>query len=336
LKLAPILAAAILLSTSRGIAQVVVEEYEPADGTVRIGPGPDEAIPRTDRGYTLVLPEGDRELLGLVVFFDGYRVSVAPGSPPDDSFEHASLSRGIGIVRLTTGNPLDFLFDETTLLDTISRLEAILATHELNGVPLFLAGLSLGGTRALRVAIFLEQHPEKFAVRATAVAVVDAPLDMTRLWAAERDAVAAEFHPAAAGEGRWVTFMLEANLGGGPAESPDRYVAYSPYTYGAGDGGNAVYLRDVPVRAYHEPDVDWWIENRRKSYYGMNSLDLAGLINRLRLLGNDRAELVTSHGSRTGYEEGASPHTWSIVDDAELVEWFLGTVPLSNRRDGGS
>jgi hypothetical protein len=96
--------------------------------------------------------------------------------------------------------------------------------------------------------------------------------------------------------------------------------------FGEQGGGNAVHLRDVPVRAYHEPDVDWWIENRRKSYYSMNSLDLAALVNELRLLGNERAFLITTHGTRAGFEDGSSPHTWSIVDNGELVDWFLEQV----------
>lgn len=66
-------------------------------------------------------------------------------------------------------------------------------------------------------------------------------------------------------------------------------------------------LREVAVRVYHEPDVDWWIQNRRKSYYSMNSIDHAALINTLKLLSNDRAELVTTHQARDGFDEGASP-----------------------------
>ena len=114
---------------------------------------------------------------------------------------------------------------------------------------------------------------------------------------------------------------------GTPDASLDAYVRYAPYTHVAPDGGRARLLVNLPLRAYHEPDVDWWIEHRRKSYYQMNSVDHATLINELRLLGNTRAELVTTHRRRDGVDEGATPHTWSIVDDAELVEWFLGQLP---------
>jgi hypothetical protein len=304
--------------------QVVIEEYEPATGLLRIGAEPDRAIELTDKGYTLILP-AEGAPAGLAVFFDGWRVAVSKGMPPAGTFDHAALRRGVGILRITTGNPLDFYFDDATLRSVADRIQRVLTSHQLDRVPLYFAGLSLGGTRALKLPVFLKQHEGEFWIAPAAVAVVDAPLDMARLWRAEQQAVRTGFHPSAADEGRWVSYLLETNLGGTSDERFDRYVEYSPFTYLApgGDGGNAIHLRDLPIRAYHEPDVDWWIEQRRKDYYGMNSIDLAALINELKHQGNERAELITTHRAREGVGEGSSPHTWSFVDNGDLVEWFL-------------
>ncbi len=275
--------------------QVVVENYEPMPGLLRIGPEPERAIELTDKGYTLILPaEGATE--GLAVFFDGWRVAVSEGMPAEGTFDHAALSRGVGILRITTGNPLDFYFDDATLRSVADRIQRVLTSHHLDNVPLYFAGLSLGGTRALKLTVFLKQHPGEFWIAPAAVAVVDAPLDMARLWRAEQRAIQRTFNPTAADEGRWVSYLLETNLGGTPDQLLDRYVQASPFSYSApgGRGGNAFFLHDVPIRAYHEPDVDWWIEQRRKDYYGMNSIDLAALINELKLQGNERAELITT------------------------------------------
>ncbi|TFG52973.1 MAG: hypothetical protein E4H37_04515 [Gemmatimonadales bacterium] len=304
--------------------QVVIEEYEPTSGLLRIGPESDRAIELTDKGYTLILP-AEGTTAGLAVFFDGWRVAVSEGMPPAGTFDHEALSRGVGILRLTTGNPLDFYFDDATLRSVADRIQRVLTSHQLDRMPLYFAGLSLGGTRALKLTVFLKQHPGEFWIAPAAVAVVDAPLDMARLWRAEQRAIQRAFNPTAADEGRWVSYLLETNLGGTPDQQLDRYVQYSPFTYSApgGRGGNAVFLRDVSIRAYHEPDVDWWIEQRRKDFYGMNSIDLAALINELKLQGNGRAELITTYRARDGVGEGSSPHTWSFVDNADLVEWFL-------------
>ncbi len=302
-------------------AQSVVEQYSPASGTLRIGPGPDELISRTDSGYTLVLPP--EPATGVVLMLDGFRVTVDSAGPARGSFEAESLAANLAILRLTTGNPLDFYFTGEDVDQVARRVQSVLERHGLNERPVYFAGMSLGGTRALRLAGHLVRNRSDYWLEPAAVAVVDSPLDMERFWHAEQSAIAADFHPAAAGEGRWVSYLLEQSLGGPPSESYQSYLRYSPYTHTAPDGGNAKWLVGLPVRAYHEPDVDWWIEHRRKSYYQMNSIDLAALVNRLKLLGNERAELVTTHQARQGFAEGSSPHTWSMVDNGDLVAWFV-------------
>ena len=307
-------------------AQRIIESYDRIDGYLRIGPEPSRMVPMTERGHTLIVPDTASPARGVVVFIDPRRFASESFEPKPGELEAEALARNVAVLHITTGNPLDFLFDETVTHDLADRLGMILQESGLADAPVFLAGLSLGGTRALKLAEFLRANGDRHRVQAAAVAIVDAPLDMVRFWEAERRAAELGFHPAAADEGRWVTYLLETHLGGTPAEARTRYVEYSPFVQSAKDGGYAIYLRDVPVRAYHEPDVNWWIENRRKSYYSMNSLDQAALINQLRILGNDRAELVSTHNRRQGYSEGASPHTWSIVDNSELVEWFLDQV----------
>jgi hypothetical protein len=58
----------------------------------------------------------------------------------------------------------------------------------------------------------------------------------------------------------------------------------------------------------------------------MNAVDHAALINLLRVAGNDRAELITTTGR--GYRPGGRrhPHSWSIVDEAQLERWLLTTL----------
>jgi hypothetical protein len=320
------LAFAIGWLPSPAAAQGIIDSYGRVEGFLRIGPEPSRRVPMTERGYTLIVPDTASPARGVVVLIDPRRFATESFEPKPGDLEAEALARDVAVLHMTTGNPLDFLFDETVTHDLADRLGMILQESGLGNAPLFLAGLSLGGTRALKLAEFLRANRDRHRVQAAAVAIVDAPLDMVRLWEAERRAAELGFHSAAADEGRWVTYLLETHLGGTPAEARPRYVEYSPFVYSAEHGGNAIYLRDVPVRAYHEPDVNWWIENRRKSYYSMNSLDQAALINQLRILGNDRAELVTTHNRRQGYLEGASPHTWSIVDNGELVDWFLDQV----------
>jgi hypothetical protein len=85
-------------------------------------------------------------------------------------------------------------------------------------------------------------------------------------------------------------------------------------------------LKGIAIRAYTEPDVNWWIETRRKDYYSMNSIDLAALINELKIFGNENSELIITNNKGYMPDGNRHPHSWSIVDEKEMVDWFLRLI----------
>ena len=301
--------------------QIIVEEYKPPEGYLRIGPEQERMIPMVEKGFTLILPEGE-EINGIIVVPGGRRFDFKETAKKTGTLEYEALKKNIGVLHILTGNPLDFYFTSSIMNDVADELQEIILDNDLKGKPVYLTGMSLGGTRALKLAIHLQSNREKFWLQPSAAAVVDAPLDMVRIWDVENRAMINNFHPDAVDEGKWVTYLLKENIGT-PQENFNNYIDYSPFVYSAEDGENADDLRNIPVRAYHEPDVNWWIENRRKDYYSMNSVDMAGLINQLKLLNNENAELITTYQKREGFNEGTSPHTDTFVNYEELMDWFL-------------
>jgi len=150
---------------------------------------------------------------------------------------------------------------------------------------------------------------------------------MTRFWHTTERAEKLDFDPMSAGEGVWVSHWLEKNLGGTPSENSQAYIEYSPYTYTAENvdnlGGNAQYLKDIPIRTYAEPDINWHIKNRRRTYYSMNATDMASLVSDLKLIGNKETQFVSTHNKRDDVE--GTTHTWSIVKK-KLMKWFASYI----------
>lgn len=58
----------------------------------------------------------------------------------------------------------------------------------------------------------------------------------------------------------------------------------------------------------------------------MNAIDAAALVNALRLQGNKQAELILTTDQGYRPEGSRHPHSWSIVDEQELVEWFARMI----------
>ncbi len=177
---------------------ILSEQYTIVRETLRIGSEPNRLINMTERGHTLLVPHKGVTPIGVVVFFQRGKSETAPDS---GSFDFEVFERDLAVMHVATANPLDFFFDDTTMEWAATHIQEILETHNMKNIPIFFAGLSLGGTRALRFAAFLSEN-EMYWLKAFGVVLVDSPLDMERLWKAEKKAANLGFHWAAEDEGR--------------------------------------------------------------------------------------------------------------------------------------
>ena len=279
----------------------------------------DISIPKINPGYTLWLPD-DGKCKGLVVFMHGRRDTTS-----SEFIINYAIQNNLGVIYLTTENRLEFLFDTEKMQELEIFLNQAISSQNIPRDQLLFCGMSLAGTRALRMAQFSRSEKSKYKITPKAIAICDAPLDMVRFHKEMKKADASGFSAIAANEGRWVSSCLEKSLGGIPESSLSAYKNYSPYCYLKGND-QLNYLNEVHFRAYTEPDVLWWIENRRKDYYGMNALDLAAVVNLLKLKGHSNAELIIT--ADKGYKDDGTrhPHSWNIVNEKELVDWFLQII----------
>lgn len=58
----------------------------------------------------------------------------------------------------------------------------------------------------------------------------------------------------------------------------------------------------------------------------MNAIDLAALVNELKIRENQQIELITTHNKGYHPDETRHPHSWSIVDEEELIDWFVAMI----------
>ena len=267
-------------------------------------------------GYTLVVPLGGSK--GVVVFLNANRDPLQYNIKPN--FEYYALKNNLGILYVTTGNRLEFFFDISKMDLVKNYLMNAIEKYKLPKDDIFFAGMSLAGTRAIKFANYLLSDSTNI-IKPKAIAICDSPLDFVRFWKEETEARDLNFQPAAANEGAWVSGYLEKNLGGTPKDALGKYINYSPYCYD-GENKKLSLLKDIPIRAYSEPDVKWWMKTRRKDYYEMNVIDLAAFIDELNKLGNDKAELILTQNKGYLPDGTRHPHSWSIVDNEELVKWF--------------
>ncbi len=305
------------LFTSQIFPQKVIQFEEPLK-TGQIYLTDSIAIPYVNAGYTVLLPE--EKPRGLVVFFNGNSNPLDYNSEP--YFEYYALKSNIATMYVTTENRLEFFFDFKQMEKVENYLNQAIENYNLPKEKMLFAGMSLAGTRVMKFTDYILKKNSKSELKPDAIAICDSPLDFVRFWKEEVEARDLNFNSSSANEGAWVSGYLEKNLGGTPDEKLNEYADYSPYCYESDDKDWSLY-RDINIRAYSEPDVKWWMEYRRKDYYGMNVIDLAAFVNELHKNGYDKAELILTENKGYLPDGSRHPHSWSIVDNEELINWFL-------------
>ncbi len=301
----------------------IIEDYTQLTGDQILDEKSNIKIPYSKQGYTLHLPNSNP--VATIIMLSG---SALDTSRQIDEFAliKPALEKNMAVLFVSTGKVIEFLFTDDDIHTIDELVGKALKKHKLSDKPKFLVGMSLGGTMALRYSEYSLLNKSKIGFNADAIAICDAPLDMVRMWHEQQQAIKNNYHPNAVGEARWVSHFLKKHLGGSPDESMKAYINYSPFVYKDEERSKIGLFKNTPIRMYHEPDIDWWIENRAKDYNTFNSIDLAGFYNYLRQAGNKQAELITTHHKRKGYAKGSSPHSWTIVDNEELVDWFLSKI----------
>lgn len=269
--------------------------------------------------YRILIPDSSSK--GLLVILGGFCTT------PDEVMLETKLPEKAVKAGYTVVIP--YLIDDCSTIDTKNlyqtRLETlipeIIKNYNIPEGKFIIGGQSLGGHRALYYAELAYKFNNKSIMKPSAVFGVDPPLNMKRLWNSFTYGVRINFSEVSAGEGKEMLRRFTIMYGGSPSQNPKKYEAVSSFYPEAKDGGNAKYLKTVPVRLYCDPDINWIIENRRGSYETMNATDLSGCISQLKLLGNTNAEFINCIGKGFKPDGSRHPHYFSMLDPDEFISW---------------
>ncbi|NII29220.1 hypothetical protein HB364_29340 [Pseudoflavitalea sp. X16] len=266
-------------------------------------------------GYHLALLPAGGVSKGLLVFIPGASTEA------DDMMKETDLpvkAQAAGYTVVITYLSNRVFFDSANVLQT--RLEQLVkdasAKYKTPAGKFIIGGHSIGGHQAM---IYTEKAmmPGSKAIKPAAVFGVDPPLDMKRLYNGYQRVLAA----GAGGEALYVTTRFNSIYGGPPEQFPAAYEAASSFYRDAANGGNARFLKDIPVHLYCDPDVIWFVNERNIGVEWTNLADTSACIATLRKLGNGKAELVTNLGKGYLPDGKRHPHAFSQVQAPEFLGW---------------
>lgn len=271
--------------------------------------------------YLKVWPE--TELRGIIIR-DYSRLPDSSRKSPYQ-FVNLAMANGFMVLYTTTTNYFPELYYDDhgpILLDEI--LNEVFDKHTIPKENIFIGGISASGTRALRFTQFCNEGKSKYGFKIKGVFAVDSPIDNERFYRSASEN-GAKFKKGLKEEAEWMMKTYPEKLGGSPDEFPDNYLKSSVYSQSDSRGGNIIHFKDQSILIFHEPDIEWWLNERGATYYDFNSYDLAGFTRDLIHLGNEDVELFTSTGRGFKGKE-RNCHSWTIVDEEYLFHWLVQRV----------
>ncbi|WP_164674881.1 alpha/beta hydrolase family protein [Anditalea andensis] len=270
--------------------------------------------------YYILLKPSDKEIKGVLVLLPGY------GEMPENIFPESKLfnvAYGNGILTMAIAGGQKIYADES-VVDKINRglYDLLEKNPSLDKTKFLIGGFSAGGTISLRYVEFCKENPSRFPIVPKGVFTVDSPIDLFDIWNYFHREIEKNYSSAGVFEANQVIEIMKREIGT-PETNAERYDRLTPFNSNLKSLGNEKFLLDVPVRLYKDIDVEWQLKERRRSLYDTNQLTASELINRLLLNGNDKAEFKTA--KVPGYRSSGlrHPHSWSIVDEVEFIQWTL-------------
>lgn len=267
--------------------------------------------------YYYVKPATD-SIAGILVLLAGYG-QRADATPPETKIHHEAAKKHWLTVFYAAGNKL--YADSITQTNLTVVIEDIQQRFLAGTKPFVLGGFSAGGMIALRYAELCNQFPDRFPIQAKAVFMVDSPIDVFTLYELLEEIVSDNYSDLAVAEAESAMQQMKREYGV-PREQVQIYRSLSAFCMDAENCDHEKFLVNTAVRAYHDVDIAWRIIHRHQTVHNSNYEVTAELINRLRWMGNAQAEFIQSF--QKGYRANGQrhPHSWSIVDEKELVQWL--------------
>lgn len=269
--------------------------------------------------YLSIIPEHE-EIKALIV----RDFSSLPDTTKKSRYQWSklALNEGIAILYVVSTNFFPELFYDDSGPDVLDNIiHEVINRHAIPSDNIFIGGISASGTRALRYTQYCEQGKSKHGIKIKGVFSVDSPLDLERFYNSAKTHKM-NFSDGMLREAKLMTKVLPEKLGGTPDSASNLYHESSVFSYLDTLGGNASHYLNVPILLIHEPDIDWWLNERGASYFDMNSFDMAGFAAYLRTNGNNSIELITTSGKGFDKHGNRNCHSWTIVDEPYLINWI--------------
>ena len=269
----------------------------------------------TKNFYTIIYPP-KLPWTGYIFLVAGFGETAEKVLQQTDLPKKLALNGILTIIPTFQDGVLSFGVDSLSQQSFGRILKDVTTRHKLIDQPFYLGGYSIGGSCILKYA-------EESDIKPNAVFAIDPPIDFEQMYNSSKRNLRLSVNTESNGESVFLLKKIKEIMNGTPENAIANYKKISPYSFSDTSQTAIKKLLKVPLRIYTEPDIHWWMKERGMDYTSMNSTLHSAMINELNRHGNRNAKLIITLNK--GYRKSDNnrhPHSWSIVDNDELIKWL--------------
>ncbi len=264
--------------------------------------------------YELIKPNNSTVL--LVIFPGGG--STSKETKENFKIVEKATEKGISVLLMNFSRLWIENEDAKQLAQIITKA---VEDNDLNTNKIFIGGMSIGGTTSLTLSGFLTKNNSP--IKPNGVFVIDSPIDLYALYeSSQKDLMRKDFSEERLAEPKWIINTFEEEFGGKDSLLYN-IQKISPLTLKTKNTDNINYLKDKKLRFYTEPDTLWLKENRQTDFENTNAFVLQKTNEVLNNQNWENVELIQTKNKGYRTNGDRNPHSWSIVDVDDLINWIL-------------
>jgi hypothetical protein len=265
--------------------------------------------------YELIKSSGSEAL--LIIFPGGG--STSKETKEEFKIIDNATKKGISVLLMNFNRHLWIEKEDSEQLTNL--IAKTVKKNSLKTDKLFIGGMSIGGTVALILSDYLLKTNS--SLKPKGVFVVDSPIDLYALYeSSQKDILRKDFSKERLAEPKWIINYFEEEFGVKDSLL-NNIQKVSPFTLKTKNINNIKNLKNNKLRFYTEPDTLWWKKTRQTDFVSTNAYSLQKINELLKNKNWENVELIQTKnkGYRTDGER--NPHSWSIVDTDNLINWIL-------------
>jgi hypothetical protein len=274
------------------------------------------------KGFTMVTKEYElvkvKDSKALLIVFPGGG-STAKETKRDFRILDVAYKNSISVLFMNYGGKL--WMENEDKIELSKNMHQIIKKNNLNATNIFMGGMSIGGTIAITMADYLQE--KSASIKLKGVFVVDAPIDLYALYkSSQKDIARKDFSEERLEEPKWIVSYFEEKFG-----NKDSLLIniqkVAPFTLKTENTSNIEHLKNIKLRFYTEPDTLWLQKNRQTNFESSNAYTLQKTYAVFKSKNWEKTSLIQTKNKGYRFNGERNPHSWSIVNVANLIDWIL-------------